>query len=89
MTMTAAERAPRGRPRPAETIQRDRDVLDLLRDNPDGLTRNEVAEAMRLNTSRTYLSLNRLRVNGKVIKTSPETSQADKDTLWIAVKGEA
>jgi DNA-binding Lrp family transcriptional regulator len=85
MTMTAERR--RGRPRPAETIERDRRILEMLRDNPDGLTRNQIAEEMGLNTSRAYLALDRLRRDGKATKVSPETSQADKDTLWVAVKG--
>jgi len=82
-----AQRPPRGRPRPAETIRRDETILAMLQDNPDGLTRNDIAEEMGLNKSRTYLSLDRLRRDGKAQKISPEGSQADKDTLWVAVKG--
>lgn len=81
-TMTAQ----RGRPRPAETIRRDETVLSLLRDNPDGLRRNDVAEMMGLNKSRTYLSLDRLRRLGLAEKVSPEGSNADKDTLWVATR---
>jgi hypothetical protein len=87
MTMTAQERPVRGRPRPAETIERDQKILALLKDHPDGLPRNGIAEAMGLNKSVTYLSLDRLRRQGKAQKISPEGSQADKDTLWVAIKG--
>lgn len=83
--MTAQERPQRGRPRPAETIRRDETILQLLRDNPNGLLRNDIADMMGLNKSRTYLSLDRLRRRGLAQKISPETSQADKDTLWVAL----
>lgn len=90
MTATAGERdteyGGRGRPRPEETILRDRAVLRLLLDHPDGLTRNTVAEAMDLNKSKTYLSLDRLRRRGLADKDSPEGSNADKDTLWRATE---
>ena len=82
-----AERPQRGRPRPAETIRRDETILQLLRDNPTGLMRNDIAEMMNLNKSRTYLSLDRLRRQGLAKKVSPEGSNADKDTLWVAIGG--
>ena len=85
MIMTA-ERPQRGRPRPAETIRRDETILQLLRDNPSGLMRNDIADMMNLNKSKTYLSLDRLRRRGLADKVSPETSNADKDTLWVALK---
>lgn len=84
-TMTEQERPQRGRPRPLETIRRDETILQLLRDNPSGLMRNDIAEMMNLNKSRTYLSLDRLRRQGLAVKVSPEGSNADKDTLWKAV----
>lgn len=87
--MTAQERPTRGRPRPAETIRRDETILAMLRDNPNGLMRNDIAERMKLNKSKTYLSLDRLRRQGLAAKVSPETSQADKDTLWVATSGES
>lgn len=61
--MTPTKR--RGRPRPAETIDRDRRVLALLR-KEGPLTRNEVAEKLELPKMVTWLSLDRLRKNGKV-----------------------
>ena len=86
MTVTAPQRPPRGRPRPAETIERDRKILALLQSNPDGMQRNDIAEEMGLNKSVTYLSLDRLRRQGLAEKISPEGSQADKDTLWVAIR---
>ncbi len=79
MTKTPESR-PRGRPRPAETIERDEKVLALLRRNPDGLTRNAIAEALDVNTSVTWLALDRLRRAGAVEKVD---AGASKDTLWI------
>jgi uncharacterized membrane protein len=84
MTTMTEQRPARGRPRPAETIERDATILRLLRENPDGLLRNDIAERMGLNKSRTYLSLDRLRRQGLAEKVSPEGSNADKDTLWVA-----
>lgn len=86
MNMTAQERPQRGRPRPEETKSRDETILQLLKDNPSGLLRNDLAEMMGLNKSKTYLSLDRLRRQGLADKVSPETSRADKDTLWVALK---
>lgn len=86
MTVTAPQRPQRGRPRPAETIERDRKILALLQASPDGMQRNDIAEEMGLNKSVTYLSLDRLRRQGLAEKISPEDSQADKDTLWVAVR---
>lgn len=82
--MTAQERPARGRPRPAETIRRDETVLSLLKDHPDGLRRNDIAELMSLEPIKTWLSLDRLRKLGLVEKAHPEASNADKDTLWVA-----
>lgn len=96
--MTAQERPQRGRPRPEETKRRDETILQLLRDNPSGLLRNNIAELMNLNKSKTYLSLDRLRKQGLAEKVHPTVppddgsgepqvaSRADKDTLWKAVK---
>lgn len=86
MTVTAPQRPQRGRPRPAETIRRDETILAMLKENPDGLARNDIAEAMGLNKSRTYLSLDRLRRDGLARMVRSETSQADKDALWVATE---
>jgi uncharacterized membrane protein len=86
MTVTAPQRPQRGRPRPAETIERDRKILELLRDHPDGLARNDIAEMMNLDRIKTWLALDRLRKEGLADKTNPEGSRADKDTLWVAAQ---
>lgn len=64
MSQTTETKRGRGRPRPMEAVQRDAQVLALLRDQP--LTRNEICELTGLHTSIVYLSLSRLRRQGKV-----------------------
>lgn len=86
MTVTAPQRPRRGRPRPAETIERDRKILAMLRANPDGLSRNAIAEEMGLETVKTWLALDRLRRQDLARKINAEGSQADKDALWVAVQ---
>lgn len=86
MTVTAPQRPRRGRPRPAETIERDRKILAMLRASPDGLSRNAIAEEMGLEPVKTWLALNRLRQQGLAKKINAEGSQADKDALWVAVQ---
>jgi hypothetical protein len=54
----------RGRPRPEEAIQRDASVLKLLKSGP--LTRNQLRDATGLTGTIVYLSLSRLRREGKV-----------------------
>lgn len=99
MNMTE-QRPRRGRPRPIETIRRDETILHLLRDNPDGMSRNDLSEMMSLDTVKTWLALDRLRKEGLVARkpglkqprpdepgpVEPEISRADKDSLWIATK---
>lgn len=53
----------RGRPRPVEAIERDSQILSLLSEQP--MTRNELCELTGLHTSIVYLSLSRLRLQGK------------------------
>lgn len=56
----------RGRPRPLETIERDAMVHQLLL--TDGrLTRNMIVEKTGLPESQVYLSLSRLRGEGKAV----------------------
>jgi hypothetical protein len=54
----------RGRPRPEGTKQRDKSMLKLLRSGP--LTRNQLRDATGLTGTIVYLSLSRLRREGKV-----------------------
>lgn len=64
MNVTDSKR-PRGRPRPQETIDRDRRILAYLRqEGPQ--TRNALAEALDEEKSKVWLSLNRLRRDGLV-----------------------
>lgn len=56
---------PRGRPRPPETIERDRRILALLNEN-GALTRNDLAELLGEEKVKVYLSLTRLRNDGRV-----------------------
>lgn len=59
------DKRPRGRPRPQETIERDRMILTLLQDlGPK--TRNAISEGLGLEVTKVYLALDRLRREGKV-----------------------
>jgi len=74
---------PRGRPRPQETISRDARVLDLLqRRGP--LTRNQVADELGLEKVKAYLSLDRLRKEGR-LRTCADAQPGS--TLWSANVG--
>lgn len=56
----------RGRPRPNETIERDEKVLAaLVAAGADGLTRPKLAAATELPGNQVYLSLYRLKRDGK------------------------
>lgn len=71
--------ARRGRPRAQETINRDDAVLKALGDGP--LTKEQLVQKLGLKDTHVYLSLWRLRRDGKVAKVSdPETRH-----LWRAV----
>lgn len=63
--MTEQKRRPRGRPRPQETIERDRRVLEQLRAHGPQ-SRNDLADALGESRSLVWLSLNRLRNDGLV-----------------------
>lgn len=55
----------RGRPRPAEVQERDDRVLGVVTQNP-GRTRNELEEELSLSSNEVYMSLYRLRTQGKI-----------------------
>lgn len=57
----------RGRPRPDSTIQRDEQVLAAI--GTEGKTREDLATETGLTKSEVYLSLHRLRKQGKVERT--------------------
>lgn len=54
----------RGRPRPSATLERDEKVFEFL--STGGKTRPAVAEAFELSIAEAYLSLARLRTDGRV-----------------------
>lgn len=59
----------RGRPRPAETIARDEQVLAALTAaGAEGLTRPNLAAATELPGNQVYLSLYRLKRDGKAVR---------------------
>lgn len=64
MPQQAEAKRERGRPRPAEAIQRDEWILNTLDGGP--LTRNQLCKVTGLATSIVYLSLSRLRRRGLV-----------------------
>lgn len=56
----------RGRPRPMEAIARDEAILKLLKRQRNPMTRNQIAETLQLPLGLVYLSLDRLRKEGKI-----------------------
>lgn len=82
--MNDQAKRPRGRPRPLETVQRDAEVLRLLRASGPQ-TRNALAEALSEEKVKVYLSLGRLRREG-LVRTC--TSKNPGATLWSAGAGE-
>lgn len=75
--MTIEEKPRRGRPRPETTKTRDDKILTYLQES-GRKSRNEIAEHFGLPTSIVYLSLSRLRADGKV----RTCGGASKDTVW-------
>lgn len=78
MTDTETTR-PRGRPRPDETMDRD-DTIEKLLQTRGAMTRNEIADELELTTTLTYLSLDRLRRQGRAKKCAGTGS----NTLWTS-----
>lgn len=63
--METTPKRKRGRPRPAENIERDNLIEKTLRElGPT--TRNALAEKLGISRSKTYLALDRLRKQGRV-----------------------
>lgn len=71
-----SERKGRGRPRPADTIERDEQVFRALADGPRG--REAIAAEFGVNVNIIYMSLVRLRRAGRV-----HTVRDGKYHLWI------
>lgn len=66
--MMTQEYRGRGRPRPAETIRRDERVMELVRDHGGRITRAQVMEELDLTASLAWLSLARLRKDGRLVR---------------------
>lgn len=64
----------RGRPRSPETIERDAQVLTVLREQGPQ-TRDQLVERFQVKPSLVYLALWRLRRAGQVERTSDETAR--------------
>lgn len=56
----------RGRPRPQETIQRDHQLVRVLREADESMTKYELAEVLRVTPGMAYLALRRLKAEGLV-----------------------
>lgn len=86
---TAATPETKGRPRPAEVVERDQKVIAYLREqkNEDGTfagkTRTEVAEALGMGGNEVYLSFYRLKRDGHITRGGSGASQR-----WVAATTE-
>jgi predicted ArsR family transcriptional regulator len=67
----------RGRPRPEDTIERDRQVLDLLIEEGP-LPRNQIADRLGTTHTLAYLALTRLRNRGLVKR----CLEQDGSSIW-------
>lgn len=77
--MPGKTQRPRGRPRPQETIDRDNRILAYLKEH-GATTRNDLADALKEDRSKTWLALNRLQGQGLVRLCAAKGS----DMLWTA-----
>ena len=84
MTVEADAGAKQGRPRPQDTIERDKKVYDALLAHGKPATRNEVAEMAGIKSSFAYLSLIRLRSDGLVQRGAAGGEGAASHT-WVAL----
>lgn len=82
--MTEREKAPRGRPRPADAIERDDKILKLLSEQGPQ-TRNAIADHLGISFSLTYLALDRLRRSRHVKR----CLQADGSSVWSTAVDES
>ena len=80
---TTENKRPRGRPRPAETIERDRKILAHL-DANGPQTRNALADTLGLDKTKTYLALDRLRREGRVKLCGPQGGPEARWTTEVA-----
>lgn len=77
--MQDTERPRRGRPRPADAIERDESIRTLLV-TYGPKTRNEIADELGITRSLAYSALDRLRRQGEVKR----CLQADGNSVWSA-----
>lgn len=75
----AAPAAGKGRPRPAATIELDAKGLEILKNTPTGLTKEQLAEQLGVEVSKAYLVTYRLRTQGEIHK-----ERADGKYVWKA-----
>jgi hypothetical protein len=73
-TESTEQTSRRGRPRSQEAIARDEAVYGTLADGAQ-LTRNEIAEKLGFAGGLTYLSIYRLRREGRVVRVSDGTTR--------------
>lgn len=75
--MADTERPRRGRPRPDDSIKRDKRIRALL-DSQGPMTRNDIADTLAISRSLAYLALDRLRAD-KLVK---RCLRADGTSVW-------
>jgi DNA-binding MarR family transcriptional regulator len=72
----------RGRPRPADVVERDQKLLMYLGQKPR--SRAELADLLEITVSQAYLALSRLRSRGQVRRCVKE----DGTNVWILITEE-
>jgi hypothetical protein len=77
--VTEATETRKGRPRPSDTIERDQRVFDTL---TEPLTREGLSERLAMEPKLVYLSLWRLRRDGRVVR-----DRRDGTHVWTRVEG--
>lgn len=74
----------RGRPRPETTITRDNEIFDYLASAESGMTRSDLVEKTGLTANEVYLSLHRLRKDGRI-----ERTRQGANHLWAVAAQDA
>lgn len=77
--------ARRGRPRPQETLERDAQILKILRGRKTGLSREALVEQLGIKSTLVYLSLSRLAAEGSIERVPAVQGRRDQQ-LWTAVR---
>lgn len=76
----------RGRPRPQDVVERDEAVMTAVKASAEGSTKEELAESTGLEPSAVYLSLFRLRKDGRIERAEANGDGNGRTRRWIAVK---